>query len=300
MLTVRRGVTLIELIVVMAIGGLALGLITSISLREQRIFGDLAEREMLSGQLREASAILPIDLRAAATGSNDVREARDTSIELRGTIASAVVCDTGANSLVLTPVVAGPQSFSAGASSVDAGDTAWVLTPVDSGDDWMPFRVSAATTVTAGQCSAGGPLLSDADQRAARVAIVLAAPPPLAPLVGMPLRVTRPLRLSLYRASDGGWYLGERDWSATSQRFNTIQPVSGPFLSAALGGLVFRYQDSAGVVLPTPVSVTRSIALIQVALKGQTRSATRVLGAPSTTGKRTDSALISVLVRNRR
>ncbi len=296
----RRGVTLIELIVAMTVGGITLGLVASISVREQRIFGDLADGAMLSGQLRDAAAILPIDLRAAATGSGDVREARDTSIEFRGTIASAVVCDTGTHSLVLSPAVAGAQSFSAATSSIDVGDTAWVFTPADSGDGWRPFRVASAATTAPGQCATAGPRLSEADQHAPRIAIVLDTPPPLASLIGRPLRITRPLRFSLYRASDGGWYLGERDWSATNQRFNTIQPVSGPFLSAAQGGLVFRYQDSAGVALPSPVAVTRSIALIQVALKGQTRASTRALGAASATGKRPDSAFISIFVRNRR
>src|SRR5439155_17735466 len=90
----RRGVTLIELIVAMVVGGVALALIASISVRQQRLYADLADRAALASQLRQASTVLPIELRGASSAGGDIREARDTAIELRASIASAVVCDT--------------------------------------------------------------------------------------------------------------------------------------------------------------------------------------------------------------
>ncbi|HEY4215570.1 MAG TPA: prepilin-type N-terminal cleavage/methylation domain-containing protein [Gemmatimonadaceae bacterium] len=296
----RRGVTLIELLVVMTIGGLALGLVASIGVREQRVVGDLTDASALSGQLRDASAILPIDLRAASASAGDIREARDTAIELRGTIATGVVCDTAAHTLVLAPTSSGSDSFSGSIVPIDAGDTAWMLTVTDSTDAWLPTRVSSATTVKGAQCAATGPWLSTSNRTVSRVGIVVDAAAPLTSLIGTPIRVTRSMRFSLYRASDNAWYLGERDWNAASQKFNTIQPVSGPFLSAASHGLWFRYQDSLGTPLVSPVSDTRAIALIGVELRGQTRSAVRILGEAQTTGKRADSSMLSISVRNRR
>jgi hypothetical protein len=116
----------------------------------------------------------------------------------------------------------------------------------------------------------------------------------------MPVRITRPLRYSLYRASDSQWYFGERDWSGASGRFNTIQPIAGPFLPAASGGLAFAYFDSAGAVLPTPVPDTRAIALVRVQMIGQTRSVTRALGAASKSASpRADTVVVYVAPRNR-
>ena len=60
----RRGMTLIELIVAMTVGGVALALIAVISVRQQRLYADVADRAALTGQLRQASAVLPIELRA--------------------------------------------------------------------------------------------------------------------------------------------------------------------------------------------------------------------------------------------
>ncbi len=118
---------------------------------------------------------------------------------------------------------------------------------------------------------------------------------------GVPIRVTRPARYSLYRASDGAWYLGQRDWNPATLRFNTIQPVSGPFLSAASDGLHFRYFDSTGAELPSGTSSTRSIALIRIALNAQTQRVVHASGfAVTSAGRHADSVLVTVRARNRR
>ena len=91
-------------------------------------------------------------------------------------------------------------------------------------------------------------------RRLPRAIVALDTPPAFASALGIPVRITRPRRYSLYRASDGLSYLGERDWNPGALRFNTIQPVSGPFAPAAEHGLVFRYLDSTGASLVIPVA----------------------------------------------
>jgi prepilin-type N-terminal cleavage/methylation domain-containing protein len=297
---IRRGVTLLELLVVLVVGGGALGLIAAISVRQQRIFSDLADAGALASQLREAAAILPIDLRSVSAAAGDVREARDTSIELRATIASAVVCDTVGGTLVLAPSSAGVTAYAGTSAAIEAGDTAWVFGTPDSTSAWQPFRVASASSTTPGNCAATAPQLPAADRLLGRTAIVLELSPSAALVLGSPLRVTRPLRYSLYRASDGGWYLGEKDWNNATHKFNTIQPVSGPFLAAAAGGLTFSYADSAGQALPAPVANMQAIASVQADVRGQTRNPMRALAAASASGKRGDSASIVIFLRNRR
>ena len=222
----RRGVTLIELLVVMVVGSIALGLVASISVRQQRAYADLADASALSGQLRDAAAILPIDLRGAASGAGDIREARDTSIELRGTIASAVVCDTTAGSLVLAPSVAGVGTFASYLTSIDVGDTAWVYTTGDmttSGDRRVSASSSAPSAVPArrrylehrlsGACVGGR----------------IDALPLFQTLIGMPVRDTA-AAVQPYRASTAR--VCRREGWSTIAKTNIIQPVVAHFPAA--------------------------------------------------------------------
>ena len=300
----RSGVTLVELVVALAIAGVVLSLVASISIRQQRIYADLADAAALSGQLREAAAILPTDLRGVATGSGDIRggEARDTAIEFRGTIASAVVCDTTAFGVVLAPAGPGVTGFASFLTPIEAGDTAWVYSSREPLDEWRPYRVASVANLAAGAatCAQLGPTLTGSERSAARVAIGLDGGPPPAAIVGAPMRFTRAVRYSLYRASDGEWYLGVREWNPSSARFNTIQPVGGPFASPSLGGLAFRYLDSLGASLGIPVLDTRTISLVRIELRGQTKNVTQALSAAGPSGKRSDSLSLVVLLRNRR
>jgi hypothetical protein len=298
MLTHARGATLAELLVTTVVGGIVLTLVTGVCLRQQRVFMDMSERSASYAQLRDAEAILPIDVRAASSAAGDVREARDTSLELRSIIASAVVCDTTGGSVVLAPATSGAETYASGVSGIVSGDTAWVLNANDSTETWRPSRVTSVNSFRAGPC-AQGLQLGSAARVLPRVQLVLDSLPP-ASLIGMPLRVTRPLRYSLYRGSDTNWYLGERDWNTTALRFNSIQPVSGPFLSPAARGVAFHYLDSAGIDLGTPVANTRLIGALRVELRSATKTAPRALASQQERGPRVDSAALWILLRNRR
>jgi prepilin-type N-terminal cleavage/methylation domain-containing protein len=299
----RPGFTLVELLVSLTIAGVVFGLFAVFSARQQRVLSDLAGNAALAGQLSDAAAVLPIDLRAASAKSGDIREARDTALELRATIASAVVCDTTAAALVLPPSVPSTESVASDLRMIQPGDTAWLLSTTDSVDDWQPYAISSVRRARAGQCAAGGPVLDATTRSLMRTSVSLPTLASRSATVGTPMRVTRPVRYSLYRASDGGWYLGARQWNPPNVRFDIVQPVAGPFLAPATSvasGLRFAYHDSTGGVLPAPVADTRSIAAVRVVMRGQTRRVVRALGAAASTGKRTDSVALTVLLRNRR
>jgi hypothetical protein len=290
---------LLEILVATIVGGIALTLITVLCVRQQRVFSDLIAQSASYSQLRDAEALLPIDVRMASSVAGDVREARDTSIELRGTIASAVVCDTAVGGIVLAPVTTDAYTYAGVVSAISAGDTAWLLVAGDSTGGWHPYRVAASGSYRAGQCAALGPQLVPPALTSSRTLIALDSVSPAA-LVGAPVRVTRPLRYSLYRGTDGRWYLGQRDWNTVTATFNSIQPVSGPYLSPALGGLALRYLDTAGNALAMPVANTRAIAAVQANLRSDTKSPTRALASSGARGARIDSAALWILLRNRR
>jgi len=293
----RRGVTLVELVVAMTVGGIVLALVAAISVRQQRLHADLTERLAVAEQLRQAATVLPIELRGVSTDAGDLRDARDTAVEFRSTIASAVVCDTIAGGIVLAPATSGALPFAGFLTPIADGDTAWLLTPGDSTDQWTPLAIATVGSAAGGACGRTGPVLDAAARAVSRVSLRLGVSVP-AGTIGSVVRVTRPTRYSLYRGGDSRWYLGARDWNSAANRFNTTQPVSGPFASAATRGLELQYFDSAGAALARPVANTRVVASIRVAIRGQTRAAMRAFS--SARGRAGDSAVVSVAIRNRR
>ncbi|HSQ29265.1 MAG TPA: prepilin-type N-terminal cleavage/methylation domain-containing protein [Gemmatimonadaceae bacterium] len=295
-----RGYTLVELLVAMIVAGVVLSLITLTGLRQQRLLSDLFDDASLAAQLREAAAILPVDIRALSAAAGDVRDARDTALEMRGTIAGGVVCDTSERSLVLPPDTDGADAYASYASPIEAGDSVWLFTPDDSLDTWQPHVIASVSSAAPGQCAAGGPVLADSLVRRPRVAIALDSTSSIAVAPGRPLRVTRPVRYSLYRSSDGAWNLGAREWNPAQSRFNGIQPVAGPLLPASARGLAFAYLDSTGTAMPIPLATPRALAAVTLTLRGETKNAVRALGSAGRRGKRTDSISVSVLVHNRR
>jgi hypothetical protein len=308
----RRGTTLVELTVMMTIAGVLLTLVVGIAVRQQRVFADLADVSALEGRLREAAALLPVDLRALSPGAGDVRDARDSSLEIRATIATAIGCDTSGSRLILTPAAIAPvgarntSRYASYSTPILAGDTAWFLSTSDTSDRWTPVPITAVGSAPAGMCAANAPRLDSLAAPTTRVALTLASlaspvtGPSLAGARGAPVRITRPVRYSIYRASDGDWYLGERDWNAALARFNTVQPIAGPFASAVAGGIRFAYLDSSGAAISVPVSDGTRVAAVRIEVRGQTRNIVRALASGALTGRRTDSLMTVVSLRGGR
>jgi len=294
----RSGLTLVELMATVAVAGVVLAIVAGVALRQQRTFAALSADAALAGQLRDAASVLPSDLRSAAVGAGDLREATDTSIEIRETLASAVVCDTLGKAIVLAPFERSAATFAGATAPIQAGDTAWIFSPGDTSYAWRVHGVLGVGSTHAGQCIADGPRLGAPSLSTSRTTLTLDSVSTPATLIGRPVRVTRPIRFSLYHASDGSWYLGARDWSDASAKFNTIQPLAGPFRSPGAGPF-FRWFDSAGAALATPVLGRSQVALVRIDLRGQTRNADRVLGSAWNGGPRADSVSILVAVRNR-
>lgn len=294
------GYTLTELIVAMTVGGLVLAILAATAAHQQRALGDLADYAAVGQQIQDARAILASGLRGLTPADGDIRDARDTAIELRSTIAAGVVCDTTGNTILLSPpsaAAAGVPTFTSVSQSIEAGDSAWALTPSGSSESWTPARITYVATSPGRQCATLGPILDASQLAKQRIALTLS--PPLQAAVGVPVRITRPVRYSVYRASDNLWYLGERDWNNAGAYLDIVQPVAGPFLPPAQNGLRFTYLDTSGATIATPVAAPRSIASIRIDIHGQTRSPRRTLGAASDRSRRTDSAAIVISLRNR-
>jgi prepilin-type N-terminal cleavage/methylation domain-containing protein len=285
----RAGFTLIELLVVLVLGALVLGLASAIGLRLQRQLSAQASHAAIEQQLAAGAELLPLDLRPLSPQSGDIAlgAARDSVLDIRATIGNAAVCGSAPGAVTLA-FYRGPGGRVT-SSAAQTGDTLWLLGDSDTGESWHPAAL-ATLRRTGGTCAAlyGGAVGQVFDLSQLWLAQLRDTTRLMA---GSVARLTRPQRFSVYRAGDGLWYLGLRTWNAATAQFNSVQPVSGPYAAPTrTGGSRFRYYDSTGLLIASPIAAGSSVARIEVVL----------ISPDSTTPTASDSIVVVTALRNRR
>ena len=298
----RRGFTTVELVVVLLIGGVVAASIGSVLRRQQRFFTNAATLVEHRVSLRDATAILPAEIRALAPAGGDIIAFSDSALEIRATIGAAIACDTvaGGDALDLAPPGAsGGAPLAAYSTTPQPGDIALVFDgglSEDSTDDaWRALTITQTAPLTT--VCVGSPLIAAADAGAPRLRIRFPpgtrASASIEP--GAFVHILRRVRYRLYRASTSDWYLGYSEWDATA--FTVVQPVSGPFAAytrrAGASGLMLRYLDDAGAVVTAPDDAAR-IARVEVVARAEIGA-----GLSGTSRAYLDSLAVTVRVRNR-
>src|ERR1700693_2402186 len=98
----RRGLSLAELVVVIALAGLVGGTIVATITRQQRFYRGASELLDVREGVRDAMEGLSTDLRGMSV-ADTARLAADSAIEFFATIGGSVVCKIGANDIGLPP-----------------------------------------------------------------------------------------------------------------------------------------------------------------------------------------------------
>jgi len=296
----REAFTAVELMIALVMGGIVAAGIATMLRRQQRFYTTAASLVEQRISLRDATGILPGELRALSPASGDVLAFSDSSLEIRATIGTAVACDTvpGGDGLVLAPSALRVARFTSFTTSPQAGDLAFVYDPGPSDrasdDTWISRDV--ADVMPAPSMCVGSPFVAATDAPAQPVVIRFTSDSRVSTALrpGAFVRVLRRVRYRFYRASTGEWYLGYSEWAGTG--FSVVQPVSGPFASYSrrgAGGLALRYFDSTGTELLDPTDASR-IARVSVVARARLRAA--LSGSPAAV---TDSQTIGVRMRNR-
>jgi hypothetical protein len=290
---VRRGFSVHELLISLGVLGGVLALATHFAFEQQRFFRGVSDVAAVHSQLTQAGDLLGGVLWSISPPT-DLVVAGDSAIEVRAGTGTAVACGGSAGQVVIAPPggASGPV-FSAFTRTPGFGDDVHVLFADSLGTGWLRFHVAEAPR-TEGGC----PGLEGVYQGWTIRLLELVAIP-----VGAVLRFTRPMRFSLYRSSDGRWYLGARDWNAALAQFNTVQPIAGPLEAWSPApeatGLRFAYFDRAGRPLPDPVD-PRLVWRITIVLRSATRNAVRVPGLSRYGEPFADSLATAVALRNAR
>ncbi len=250
----RRGATVVELLVGLTLAGIVLGSATSTLLRQQRSHARIADVRAADGQLHAVTAILAGQLAHLEPADLAVGMATDTSLQFRSPVTHGVACNAPPGSAIALPSVPNAPWPDEPLSGVRQGDSLWWF--ADS--SWRSAAIADVATLIA-ICSAPIP----ASGMSVHFAIGAFDTVP----AGAPLRVTRQTRYTIYRASNGTFQLGLREWNSNAQNFSAPQPVAGPLLRLAGARRTgFRYHDRAGAeLMPSggPIDV-RQIARIRV------------------------------------
>jgi hypothetical protein len=244
-------------------------LATHFVLRQTRFFRDVGDADAVRSQLAQATDVVRNVLANVSPSTGELLVAQDSAVEVRLTTGTSVVCSATPGRVVLPAPGALAGSAAVFARPPEPGDRLSALYSDSAGATWMHLQVASAPEGE-GPCSWNPEI--DATWAIGTVE-------PMSLPVGAAIRVTRPLRLSLYKSSDEQWYLGAKDWNGVAQRFNSIQPVAGPLLGYGDGsgsGLRFRYYDAQGGTLPNPVDVA-SVASVTVIARASGDSVTAVV-----------------------
>lgn len=295
----RAGVSTIELLIVMVIGGIVAATVGGVLRRQQRFFTNAASLVEQRVSLRDATGILAGELRALSPGGGDILAFSDSALEMRATIGTAIACDTvaGGGAIELVPAQASSsRPLSAYTTSPQAGDVALVFDAGGATDasaaGWSTLEVASAGPRT-DVCATSR--LIDPASGVARLELRFASGARLPSTVspGAFVRVLRRVRYRFYRTSTSQWFLGYAEWDGIA--FGGVQPVSGPYAPYARAGgsgLSLRYFDGAGAPV-TALADAGRIARIQIAVRG-TPGGSLSGGTPALT----DSQAITVRVRN--
>ena len=308
-MTARRAFTLPELIVSVAIAGIVAGAITTTLVRQQRFFGSAAEVLDVRAQLRDAADVLASDLRGAAIASYGLPVMTDSAIELYASIGTSVACSAPSGVVVaLAPsVLANGSTLTSLLVTPDTGDLAAIYSIPSNNIDsarWETRRIigfSSRPLASTCPSSSGFTTVADAVAGATGYQVTLATSPGSDVHKGAPVRFLRRARYSIYKSSDGKWYLGYRRCSVgVTSSCASIQPLSGPYrpygARGAESGLSFRYYDVNGVEVPAGSSGL-SVARIDIVIRGE--SSRRIALAGDAQRAFRDSVVVTVSPRNR-
>jgi hypothetical protein len=198
--------SMVELIVAFALGGVVLSMVAGTLIAQRR-----SERATVDSGGAAADEVIAVMTAVLSRLSRDdtLTVRGDTAIDLRLIAGIALPCAGGGDSLVFS----------------DDGLTGWWESEPDSGDvvelayddGWHSATVIRARThiVTAGACSG--------TQRVVTLGTPLGRPEvPLA-------RISRPARFMVYRGGEGGWWFGERLCDGRRPPVcGAAQPIAGP------------------------------------------------------------------------
>ena len=213
----RNGFTLIELAVVLALLGVIGSAMGMLLVRQQRFYRGASELLYAREGVRDAMEVLASDLRGIAAGDT-VRLMTDTAIEVFAPIGSSVACQVvGGLDVGLPAALPSGNTLTAFLVQPDTGDLAlFYAEGEDNGSHWERHRIRGfASRSLASTCPTSSGLVRDEDVASGRQGYQVSLEYRWAVCAAWCAgSIHQARQYSLYRASDGEWYLGYRRCNA--------------------------------------------------------------------------------------
>ena len=328
--SIRRGMTLVEIMIALVLLGIVSGVIMRVVTRQQRFYQGVNQIMTQRGQLRQGISVVPVDLRSLSSIGHDLIAVSDSSIEFDMNIGTGVVCNVTSNSqIALPPLVlasgATLTTFAPGVTfsqgEIDRGITVYVYNDSSSvgnfDDRWQKFRLTAMDQASTSECLAT-PFTSVLDAGQKRFVLTLSDTAGFVDVVtggpvsqyigrGAPVRIMKRARYALFQHSDSKWYLGYSDYDRTHGAYDPLTPVSGPYEAYATGsgaasGFMFRFYDVDGAEIASGAAELQRerIARIDIIARARTAGNVRAAGIQAGANQQyRDSLAVSVMLRNR-
>lgn len=247
----RQGSALLELLVALPLALLVAGLAVQLFVTQLRVTARIEGKLHNQRELEHSAMVLASELRAAS--ANTLESWTDTSLVLRSAVMVGVVCASPAPHLV--DVISGDAAEPLRAALFAAPRAGDVLAAplADTSNPGDPITVlnhsSRYTTITSARqessACAASPLRRSAVASPWRLTIAPLANTAVA--VGELITVARRTEWRSYRATDGDYFLGKREWNGAA--WSVTQPAVGPLLSNAQAGFRLTIARADGTLL---------------------------------------------------
>ena len=199
----RDGASIIELMIALVIFGLVMAGVTSAIVEQTRFQAGAARVVGSQRSMRHIGDLLPSELRALGTGAGDIYAMGPSSIDLRVTTGSSVVCSISGRrtSVTIPPVqLATAVPLTAWRDVPLGGDSVFIFdegaSTARNDDTWRAYRLTAAATA-AGTCATATGFTRSAGEAAAGRTVSVTPAIPITTVPGAPMRFFRPARYGL-------------------------------------------------------------------------------------------------------
>jgi prepilin-type N-terminal cleavage/methylation domain-containing protein len=299
-LTPRRGLSLVEIMVALVLLGIVATGIMTVVMRQQQFYRSATEVIDTRSQIRQAAAVVPVDIRGVSSVGGDILNMSDSSLDVRGNIGSGLVCSHTGSSVTIPPInLANGRYFTTFLTRPKVSDVIIILDDKAAGnqdDDWIPYTIASIDSTLVG-CTSFSDVTADAGKY--RYIYNFTAPLSTTIIDGAPLRMARGVKYSVYKsASDGLWWMGYRECRGDGSSCDAVQPVSGPYKpyvpnDTVNSGVSFVYRDSTGAITTNKANVAR----VELFIHGQTQGAVALGGGKSK--PYSDYMKVTIALRNR-
>ena len=296
----RRGFSLTEIMVALVLLGIVATGIMTVIMRQQQFYRSATEVIDTRQQIRQASSVVPVDLRGVSSIGGDILNMSDSALDIRGNIGSGIVCTHTANSVIIPPLnLANNNYFTTFLTRPKLNDVLIILDdagPGNADDVWLPYTISAIDSTIVGCVNYTNAAL-DAGKYRYRYTFATNLSPTI--VDGAPLRMARGVKYSIYKsATDGLWWMGYRECRGDGSGCSAVQPVSGPYRpyvpnDTLNSGVTFIYRDSTNLV----TNVKTNVARVELFVHGETQGAVALGGGKQAPYR--DFVKVTIALRNR-